>query len=63
MPSPAVKVLFEERSPMASKAYHAVRGDDIFPAVKPEETSADFLCSEERNHTTDDRDPSQRWEE
>ena len=36
---------------------------DRFAVLKPEEIPAAFLCAEERNHTTDDRDPFQRWEE
>ncbi|WP_256440684.1 hypothetical protein [Phyllobacterium sp. 628] len=37
---------------------------DLLPiALKPDDIAVDFLGTEERNHTSDDRDPFQRWEE
>jgi hypothetical protein len=62
--SPTVKVLFKVPAPETGIGYRTMFDrDEVQPALKAEEISADFLCTEERNHTTDDRDPSQRWEE
>ncbi|WP_175540720.1 hypothetical protein [Phyllobacterium sp. OV277] len=58
-----MKILFKPSTPERGVAYGAVSDQDGRLLLKSEEISADFLSSEERNHTTDDRDPSQRWEE
>ncbi|MGO4448121.1 hypothetical protein AB4Y96_04260 [Phyllobacterium sp. TAF24] len=58
-----MKILFKPSTPERGIAYGAVSDQDGRLLLKSEEISADFLSSEERNHTTDDRDPSQRWEE
>lgn len=60
---PTVRILFKPSTPESGAAYGAVSDQDGSLLLKTDEISADFLSSEERNHTTDDRDPSQRWEE
>lgn len=61
--SPTEKVLFRQPAPATGAEYAAAPDLSGLAALKTEEISADFLCTEERNHTTDDRDPCQRWEE
>lgn len=58
-----VKVLFERPASASGPASLVEPDPDRFAALTMEEIPAGFLCAEERNHTTDDRDPFQRWEE
>jgi hypothetical protein len=60
---PTVKVLFKQPALPSGPADIVEPDPDRLAVLKPEEIPAAFLCAEERNHTTDDRDPFQRWEE
>lgn len=60
---PTVKVLFERPAPASGPALLVEPDPAGLAVLTTEEIPAGFLCALERNHTTDDRDPFQRWEE